>query len=293
MQQDNLFQGSTRPLSYRARPIMFEEFVGQEHIVNLVRAHSGNLILWGPTGTGKTTLARLTAISSGRNFYPFSACLGTLSDLKALMAQAREDSGSILFIDEIHRANRIQQDALLPYAEEGLFTLMGATTENPRAVLSPALLSRVKVFELKKLSAHHLVSILYSASKKSELIVEDKLLQDISHHADGDARRAINMLEELIQGNGSLEYHRQYDRKGERHYDVISAFIKSLRGSDPNSALLWLAVMLDGGEDPGFYCPALGSFCQRRCGQCGSRRPDTGGLLSECGGKNRNAGSTH
>ena len=266
MQQDNLFQGAKQPLSYRARPVLFEEFVGQEHIVEQVREHSGSLILWGPTGTGKTTLARLMGLSSGRNFYSFSACLGSLTDLKKQMVQAREDWGSILFIDEIHRANRIQQDALLPYVEEGLFTLIGATTENPRAVLSRALLSRVKIFELKKLLPQHLSTILRKTVERSGLGVEQEVLQEIAHHADGDARRAINMLENFVEGKSSPECHRSYDRKGERHYDVISAFIKSLRGSDPDAALLWLAVMLDGGEDPVFIARRLVIFASEDVG---------------------------
>ena len=266
MRQDDLFEGMRQPLSYRTRPVSFEDFVGQEQIVGQVRVHPGSLILWGPTGTGKTSLARLMGISSGCNFYSFSACLGTLSDLKALMAQAREDSGSILFIDEIHRANRVQQDALLPYVEEGLFTLIGATTENPRAVLNRALLSRVKVFELKKLSPQHLETILYKTADKSGFGVEEKVLLDIADHADGDARRAINMLEEYVGGKTSPECHRGYDRKGERHYDVISAFIKSLRGSDPDAALLWLAVMLDGGEDPVFIARRLVIFASEDVG---------------------------
>ena len=266
MQQNDLFQETRQPLSHRTRPISFEDFVGQEHVLGQVRNHPGSLILWGPTGTGKTTLARLLAIFSGRNYYPFSACLGTLTELKGLMAQAREDAGSILFIDEIHRANRIQQDALLPYVEEGRFTLVGATTENPRAVLNRALLSRVKVFELVKLSDQDLLAILQKAVERSELEVEEKSLEEIACHADGDARRAINMLEDWITGKTPPERNRCYDLKGDRHYDVISAFIKSMRGSDPDAALLWLAVMLDGGEEPVFIARRLVIFASEDVG---------------------------
>ena len=214
MQQDNLFQGESQPLSYRTRPIEFAEFVGQEHVLEQIREHPGSFILWGPTGTGKTTLAHLMGITSRCHFYSFSACLGNLTELKALMAQAREDRGSILFIDEIHRANRVQQDALLPYVEEGVFTLIGATTENPRAVLSRALLSRVKVFELKKFLPQHLLTILNKTVERSGLKVEGETLQSISHDADGDARRAINMLEDFVEGKSAPECHRSYDRKG-------------------------------------------------------------------------------
>ena len=266
MQQDNLFEGMKRPLSYRTRPIEFAEFVGQDHIIEQVKEHPGSLILWGPVGTGKTTLAHLMGISSKGHFHSFSACLGSLADLKTQMAQAKENSGAILFIDEIHRANRVQQDALLPYVEEGLFTLIGATTENPRAVLSRALLSRVKVFELKKLLPENLLVILHNTVKRSDLKIEGEVLQDIAHRADGDARMAINMLENIVEGKSAPECHRSYDRKGKRHYDVISAFIKSLRGSDPDAALLWLAVMLDGGEDPVFIARRLVIFASEDVG---------------------------
>ena len=266
MQQEHLFDGVKQPLSYRTRPISFDDFVGQEHLVERVREHPGSMIVWGPTGSGKTTLARLLAIHSGRNFYSYSACLGTLTDLKGLMAQAREDRGSILFIDEIHRANRVQQDALLPYVEEGRFTLIGATTENPRAVLNRALLSRVKVFELKGLAEEQLLAILQNAVEKFGLQVEATVLQDIAGHGDGDARRALNMLEDWVEGKSPPETNRRYDLKGERHYDVISAFIKSLRGSDPDAALLWLAVMLDGGEEPVFIARRLVIFASEDVG---------------------------
>ena len=266
MEQDNLFQEVRVPLSHRTRPISFDDFVGQEHVLGRIREHPGSLVVWGPTGTGKTTLARLLAIHSGRNFYSYSPCLGTLTDLKGLMSQAREDAGSILFIDEIHRANRVQQDALLPHVEEGRFTLVGATTENPRGVLNRALLSRVKVFELEQLSEDQLLSILQKTVEKSTFQVEGKILRNIADRADGDARRALNMLEDWVEGKSPPEGNRRYDLKGDRHYDVISAFIKSLRGSDPDAALLWLAVMLDGGEEPIFIARRLVIFASEDVG---------------------------
>ena len=183
-----------------------------------------------------------------------------------MMAEAREDDRAILFIDEIHRANRIQQDALLPSVEQGHFTLIGATTENPRGVLTRALLSRVKVFGLKKLSPQHLLLILHKTVEQFDLGVEEKVLQNIADHADGDARRAVNMLEDWAEGKSPPESQRNYDLKGERHYDVISAFIKSMRGSDPDAALLWLAIMLDGGEEPIFIARRLIIFASEDVG---------------------------
>ena len=292
MEQGNLFNqiqksekpSRNSPLAYRARPRHWEDFIGQEDFFRryplLKKGTFSSLVFWGPSGSGKTTLAYLLAKSSKRDIYPFSACTGTLRDLKKLMEGARavkENLGkeNLLFVDEIHRFNTIQQDALLPYVEEGSFILIGATTYNPRAVLNKALLSRLQIVELKSPSPNDLYNILSRVQERFQLKVPKETLKYIADYANGDIRQALNALESLCQqGEVTKEKvssylfnnNRDYDKNKDRHYDVISAFIKSLRGSCPHSALLWLAVMLDGGEDPVFIARRMVIFASEDIG---------------------------
>ena len=293
MKQGNLFSRSREvsknlretPLAYRARPQSWDDFFGQKHLFKrypfLMTGRFGSLILWGPPGVGKTTLAYLLVGSSKRELYPFSAVTGTLASLRTLMERAVEVKQGfgqkvVVFIDEIHRFNKIQQDALLPYVENGSFTLIGATTQNPRGVINRALLSRVQTVELKRPDFDELFAILSKVRKRFKLTVDDHILNYIAEYAQGDVRTALNVLEAACFGGQDisldnvraylLENNRDYDKTEDRHYDVISAFIKSLRGSSPDAALLWLAVMLDGGEDPVFIARRLVIFASEDVG---------------------------
>lgn len=273
------------PLAHKVRPESFEEFYGQEFIFKkfpfLKEKELPSLILSGPPGTGKTTLAQVLAKHRDLELYSFNAVLGGVADLKKLIAKAKEvqdyyQKPAIIFVDEIHRFNKAQQDALLPFVEQGDFIFIGATTEHPKTSINRALLSRVHLVTLEKLSDSALEEILLQALQKENRELSDELLSAIAHLADGDARFALNALEAVllreeeptleelkeILGGGS----RHYDKNKDRHYDVISAFIKSMRGSDPDAALLYLAIMLDGGEDPKFIARRLVIFASEDIG---------------------------
>ena len=283
--QSSLFTAGreTRPLAARMRPANLDEFVGQEHLLGpgkplrdaIERGAPGSMIFWGPPGSGKTTLAHLVASSTARVFVPFSAVTEGVPRIREIVNEARgrlESGGeqTILFVDEIHRLNKAQQDSLLPPAEDGTITLIGATTENPSFEVIGALLSRTRVFVLQPLSADHIERLLHRALTDAErglgglrLSVDPEALSLMAVEADGDARRALTVLEAAalhVGGGGTVTVEivrdamqkrfARYDKAGEEHFNLLSAYHKSLRGSDPQGALYWMARMLDGGEDP-------------------------------------------
>jgi putative ATPase len=262
-----------RPLAERMRPERLEDFVGQKHIlgpgkplrVQIERDQLQSLILWGPPGVGKTTLARLIARLTRCEFIPFSAVLSGIKEIKAVMADAerlrRLGRRTVVFVDEIHRFNKAQQDAFLPYVERGDIILIGATTENPSFEVISALLSRSKVYALKALPVEDIVTLLERALKVLELTAPKSLLEQIAVYSNGDGRTAYNILElaSAVAHDGAIEpetvesaIERKtllYDKSGEEHFNLISALHKSVRSSDPDAALYWLARMLEGGED--------------------------------------------
>lgn len=272
------------PLAHLSRPETLDEFIGHAEIFKtysfLKTKNFPSIILFGPSGTGKTTLARLLARQSGKEFYKFNAVLGGVADLKKLIMaaedmKARLGQDAIIFVDEIHRFNKAQQDALLPYIEEGAFTLIGATTENPRVSVNKALLSRMHIVQLKELTPDDIYKILLQTKEKFGMEIESTLLIIIADFAGGDARVALNTLEAAVKLTKPtkeeiklliIENARAFDKGGNRHYDVISAFIKSMRGSDPQAAIHWLAVMIDGGEDPVFIARRLVIFASEDVG---------------------------
>ena len=282
------------PLAARMRPQTLDEFVGQEHLVGegrLLRKaieadEVPSMVLWGPPGSGKTTLARIIAGLTKSHFEPISAVAAGVADLRRIVAEATDRLGmhsgrTILFIDEIHRFNKAQQDAVLPYVEDGTVTLIGATTENPSFEVISPLLSRSRVYALEPLTADQVETILRRALADEEhglgatnVGIDDDTVAALANAVGGDARIALNALELAVNAarpdakgvrNVSLAdieealQHRAalYDKAGDWHYDIISAFIKSLRGSDPDAALYWLARMLEGGEDPLFVARRL------------------------------------
>jgi putative ATPase len=264
------------PLALRLRPRQLEDFVGQEHILGKGSAlrlaieedRVGSMILYGPPGSGKTTLARIVANQTGAEFEELSAVSASVKDVRETIARGRERLGAagartILFLDEIHRFNKAQQDALLPAVEEGIVTLIGATTENPYFEVNSALLSRTQIYELEPLSHDDLMVIVQRGAAALELVLDRVLVDLIATRAGGDARNALNILDLSSQtaraeGGPVTEEHVEdaarkrplvYDKGGDAHYDFISAFIKSMRGSDPDASLYYLAAMLEGGED--------------------------------------------
>jgi putative ATPase len=271
------------PLAERMRPKNLEEFIGQEHLVGpgkvleqmiqSRKAHS--IIFWGPPGVGKTTLAQIIARSLNIPFFTLSAIDSGVKDVRAVIEQARKAGHALLFIDEIHRFNKAQQDSLLGAVEKGIITLIGATTENPSFEVISALLSRSQVYVLKPLTEEHLMELVNQALEKDEWLKGQGVTigewEALIQLSGGDARRLLNLVEliassmpdgvtvvtndivqDVVQNKMAL-----YDKTGEQHYDIISAFIKSIRGSDPNAAVYWLARMIEGGEDAKFIARRL------------------------------------
>jgi putative ATPase len=279
--------GRQAPLAERMRPQTLDEYVGQEHLLGpgkpLRLAIEGDdatsMIFWGPPGTGKTTLAKIIAHMTSASFIEFSAVLSGIKEIKQVMVEAEKAAGfgsrTILFVDEIHRFNKAQQDAFLPYVERGTIRLIGATTENPSFEIIAALLSRCRVYTLQALSEEQIVALLQRALSDdkrglggSGLSADEDALATIASYSSGDARNALNALDvaaKLAEGRklstitkvlASEAMQRRvllYDKKGEQHYDIISALHKSVRNSDPDAALYWLGRMLEAGEDP-MYC---------------------------------------
>jgi len=287
--EESLFVAArdTRPLAARMRPRSLDEYVGQPQLLApnvafrtlIERGETGSLILWGPPGTGKTTLAYLIATATQRAFVPFSAVSEGVPRLREIFDDARErlaagGSATLLFVDEIHRLNKAQQDTLLPAVEEGTVTLIGATTENPSFELNAALLSRARVVVLQPLGVDDIVLLVQRAMHDEErglgamrLSIDDTVIRRLAEESDGDARRALTVLEAAalqvgVAGEVTLDVLRdamqrrmpQHDRAGESHFNMLSAYHKSLRGSDPQGALYWMARMIEAGEDPLVLC---------------------------------------
>lgn len=272
------------PLAERMRPTKLTHYIGQEHLVgpdsilkkSIVAGNIPSIIFWGPPGVGKTTLALIIANELGRDFFVLSAINSGVKDVREVIEKAKQNLNTtkqqpVLFIDEIHRFSKSQQDSLLGAVEKGIVTLIGATTENPSFEVISPLLSRCQVYVLKHLNKENLIQIINHALREDEILKTKKIkvkeYEALLRLSGGDARKLLNLVEIIVQGNdnaGELiidnalvekTIHQKialYDKAGEQHYDIISAFIKSMRNSDPNAAVYWLARMIKGGEDPLF-----------------------------------------
>ncbi|HUX67276.1 MAG TPA: replication-associated recombination protein A [Terriglobales bacterium] len=297
----------SQPLADRMRPRTLDDLLGQAHLlapgkplrVQIERDQLGSILLWGPPGVGKTTLARIIAVQTRRRFVPFSAVTSGIKEIREVMAAAeraqRAGQRTILFIDEIHRFNRAQQDAFLPYVESGAITLIGATTENPSFEVNSALLSRARVYVLEALSDEHIAGLLRRALDDRErgvlqdrapaarVAINPELLLRMAQFANGDARVALNLLEAAVAGaepaaddvititaellDATLQHKALlYDRGGEQHFNLISALHKSLRNSDVDAGLYWLGRMLEAGEDPLYVARRLVRFASEDVG---------------------------
>lgn len=303
MEQASLFEASdreTQPLASRLRPQTLEEFVGQKHLIGegkvlrrLIESDRiASMIFWGPPGVGKTTLARIIAVRTKSSFIDFSAVTSGIKEIRGVMQQAEENrrygDRTIVFVDEIHRFNKAQQDAFLPFVEKGSIILIGATTENPSFEVNGALLSRCKVFVLQPLSTEDIVALLSRAIKDErgfggqKIKIAPEHLEVIAGFANGDARSALSTLEMVVlngeEKNGTISVTKEileqcisrksllYDKKGEEHYNLISALHKSMRNSDPDAAVYWLARMLEAGEDPLYVARRVTRFASEDVG---------------------------
>ena len=306
MHQESLFEQATHePLASRMRPQTLDQIVGQQHLLapnqmlrRLIDADRvPSMILWGPPGVGKTTLARVIARHTKSEFISFSAVTSGIKEIKELMAQAEQNAAygqrTIVFVDEIHRFNKAQQDAFLPYVEKGSIILIGATTENPSFEINSALLSRCRVFVLQALTEDDLARLIKNALKSPKGLgylnveITNHMIEMIAGFADGDARTALNTLEMAVT-NGVISPDKTtvtedvlkqcigkksllYDKKGEEHYNLISALHKSMRNSDPDAAVYWLARMLEAGEDPLYVARRLVRFASEDIGMADSQ----------------------
>jgi putative ATPase len=289
-------RNGVRPLADRMRPIKLQDVVGQEHLLGegmlLQRMITGDtmssILLWGAPGTGKTTLAHVIAHETNGHFESFNAALIGVADIRRIIEEAKNkiDSGSertILFLDEIHRFNRGQQDVLLEAVEQGILILVGATTENPAYTVNNSLMSRSTLFRLESLTEQHIEAVLRRAMSDQrgfgdlDINIREEAIQHWAKYADGDARRALNALEIAVNStNGVIDLESaqqsiqqkmfRYDKHGDGHYDHASALIKSVRVSDTNGALYWLASMLEGGEDPRFIARRMSIFASEDIG---------------------------
>lgn len=302
MEQKSLFEDDTnQPLASRLRPRNLDEFVGQRHLIGegkvlrkLIDSDKiSSIIFWGNPGIGKTTLAQIIANKTNSEFINFSAVTSGIKEIKAVMAQAEGNrklgQKTIVFVDEIHRFNKAQQDAFLPYVEKGSIILIGATTENPSFEINSALLSRCKVFVFKPLEIEDLVTLLKRAIKdergfgNEKINIEDDFIKIIAEFANGDARSALSTLEMVIlngdvDDSGEITITKEtleqciskksllYDKNGEEHYNIISALHKSMRNSDPDAAVYWLARMLEAGEDPLYIARRVTRFASEDIG---------------------------